>query len=75
MDKPKVVDYRKAAALLKHASDPADGRDALIRKLLNAQDLTLIDRLPGGERPAADLLATGSAGNPGGATGRPEGGP
>ncbi|WP_435009549.1 SGNH/GDSL hydrolase family protein [Tundrisphaera lichenicola] len=36
--------------------DPSDGRDALIRRLIKAQDLTLIDRDPGEERPASELL-------------------
>ena len=35
---------------------PADGRDALIRRLVRAQDLALFDRRPGEERPVQELL-------------------
>ena len=36
--------------------DPANGHDALIRRLVKAQDLTLIDRRPKDERAAPELL-------------------
>ena len=35
---------------------PDDGRDALVRKLVGAQDLPLIDRRPEEKRPAKELL-------------------
>lgn len=33
-------------------------RDALIRTLVNAQDLSLIDRPAGDDRPAAEIIRT-----------------
>lgn len=48
--------------------EPADGdvasRDDLIRQLVRAQDLTLIDRPPGDTRPAPELFRAWLAGHP-----------
>ncbi|WP_254053955.1 GDSL-type esterase/lipase family protein [Singulisphaera sp. GP187] len=38
------------------AADPSGENDHLIRQLVRAQDLPLIDRPPGDDRPAAELL-------------------
>ncbi|MFO0888016.1 MAG: GDSL-type esterase/lipase family protein [Isosphaeraceae bacterium] len=44
-------------AVLEPGHAPDDGRGELVRTLVRAQDLTLIDRSPGDARPARELLA------------------